>query len=288
MGGKAARGRSVTGPSRWLLRERDPRKVLAAALLMVVLAGLIQRTMGIETSLWAVYLIPVSAIAWHREPVVALVVATFAAFVSMTAMDTGFDVAPFLTLASDLAVAAGLVFVLSVLKRALEREREMWRTDQLSGGCSSSYFRAIGEREFARASREGSSLAFAYIDLDDFKTVNDTLGHDVGDEVLRVTGDALMRAFRETDVVGRLGGDEFAVLLPDIDRVEAERVIERGRCLVTRSLEGLAPSVTLSIGLAVFDHAWPTFEEAVRIADAAMYAVKRGGKDGVRVTSGLV
>ena len=141
----------------------------------------------------------------------------------------------------------------------------------------------------AQARRDGKSLAVMYLDLDGFKEVNDTLGHDVGDELLVQFARRLAAAVRESDTVCRQGGDEFVVLLPGL-------ASERQACVVGHKvlavchepfvLQGHELRIGLSAGLALFPQHGSTYDELARNADAAMYAAKRSGRMQVRRYAG--
>jgi len=132
------------------------------------------------------------------------------------------------------------------------------------------------------ARRERHELALLYLDLDRFKQVNDTLGHNAGDQILTQVGTRIQGLLRESDTVGRLGGDEFAVLLPmpgspeDIGRV-ANKIYDA--LLEPFALEGSDQKVSIgaSIGIAIFPSDAGTGEEMVKAADSAMYRAKQAG-----------
>jgi diguanylate cyclase (GGDEF)-like protein len=134
-------------------------------------------------------------------------------------------------------------------------------------------------------SRRGGNVALLYIDLDDFKAVNDTLGHEAGDELLEETARRLRASLRTADTPARLGGDEFAVLLVDIAeehaRIVANRILESLREPFT--VTGRALPVHASLGVALADSGSVSVEELMRNADTAMYVSKHGGKRGYSV-----
>ncbi len=140
------------------------------------------------------------------------------------------------------------------------------------------------ERHVAEAGRYGAQGALLVLDLDDFKLVNDTLGHNAGDELLVSVAGLLKAQLRESDIVARLSGDEFAVLLPAGGIAEAEAVAIK---LVRAIREGAQVAggrrprpVTASVGVALFDAGGATGEEILVNADLAMYEAKEGGRDG--------
>lgn len=133
------------------------------------------------------------------------------------------------------------------------------------------------------ATERGSAIAF--IDLDDFKRVNDSLGHRAGDALLRVVGSRLLAEVRDTDVAARLGGDEFALLIVGMDADAVVAVVERILARISDPVElsGSRVDVTASAGVALLDAGWGSAEEALHAADEAMYHAKRDGKATVRV-----
>src|SRR5690606_24404020 len=146
------------------------------------------------------------------------------------------------------------------------------RHDGLTGLANRTEFDAALERELSRAQRTGSPLSLVLVDVDHFKRVNDTHGHQVGDEVLRQGGGGLERLVRREDVAARYGGEEFVVLLPGVDaeggRAFGERVRERLRSDVE------AVPVTVSAGVASYPENARDVDELVGRADAALYAAK--------------
>jgi diguanylate cyclase (GGDEF)-like protein len=135
----------------------------------------------------------------------------------------------------------------------------------------------------ALAARFGHPLSVAFIDLDDFKKINDTLGHAAGDHVLRATAAVLRDHFRREDVVARIGGDEFAVLLLECDADEARRLALRALDATARALRAEGSRVTCSVGLVTCREVRAISAAAVLDrADALMYSVKRAAKSAVR------
>jgi diguanylate cyclase (GGDEF)-like protein len=173
------------------------------------------------------------------------------------------------------------------------RLREALRTqsvrDALTGLYNRRYLEEIMEREVRRAGRSGQSLGVLMIDLDHFKTFNDTYGHDAGDSVLREIAAFLLKHVRAEDFVCRYGGEEFVVILPTADQDGARSRGERFRAKLKeipvvhqgRSL-GL---VTFSIGVAAFPEHGMSPRELMAAADAALYEAKRGGRDQVVIAT---
>jgi len=143
--------------------------------------------------------------------------------------------------------------------------------------------RAFADRlgqELDRNRRYPRPLALMYMDLDNFKVINDTHGHQTGDAVLRLVGEAMRSSVRLADVVGRLGGDEFAVLMPETDAALADAAAKRLAASLRTVFKG-TPTVTASIGVVSCSVAEANTDELLRKADQAMYEAKRAGKDRV-------
>ena len=176
--------------------------------------------------------------------------------------------------------------------RAYNRVREqlasMVLTDPLTGCLNRRGFDQSLARELSRAGRVGSEVSLLALDLDHFKSVNDTRGHLVGDAVLRETGELLRRTVRTGDLVARTGGEEFTILLPDTGSSGAYQLATR-LCDAFRShsfvVSGGAVRLTASLGAVASDGRMSDRlgEELKHRADQALYAAKRTGRDRVRV-----
>jgi diguanylate cyclase (GGDEF)-like protein len=135
--------------------------------------------------------------------------------------------------------------------------------------------------ELARNRRTQTPFAVAYLDLDNFKHVNDEFGHDEGDTLLRVAASTIRGALRGTDTLARLGGDEFGILLPDADVETSAQFIARVKDALDAAMSGRGWKVTASIGLGVFDRPALTSDGVMTACDGLMYSIKRGGKSGI-------
>ncbi|SDB32111.1 PAS domain S-box-containing protein/diguanylate cyclase (GGDEF) domain-containing protein [Desulfonatronum thiosulfatophilum] len=169
-----------------------------------------------------------------------------------------------------------------------EKLNRLATTDSLTGLCNRRAFMQTLETELGRYRRYGKHASLLMLDLDHFKTINDTHGHAGGDEVLRYFAMLLQETVRETDLPGRLGGEEFAVLLPETKvssaLVIAERLLRKVRETVVWTHAGTA-SFTVSIGLGVMQPEDSTPDSLLARADAALYRAKDNGRDRVEVYS---
>lgn len=168
------------------------------------------------------------------------------------------------------------------LKSAYENEKTLARVDFLTGILNWKAFYEILEREVKRVKRCKQVLSVAYIDCDNFKHVNDVLGHHEGNNVLAIVASTIEKAIRQTDYVARLGGDEFAILLTDASSKDAALVIYKIKRLLLAEMAKYNYPVTFSIGLASFEKNPVSADEILRIADSLMYQVKNNYKNNIK------
>ena len=184
---------------------------------------------------------------------------------------------------------AALVLIWSRSERMRELQR-MASQDPLTGLKNRRRFEEDLKRELARSRRDGTPGALMTLDLDNFKQVNDTLGHPVGDRVIEEIAGVLDGRTRESDLLARIGGDEFAIVLPNCDSEEAQRV---GDIVATAVREHVpqpvgVPQITVSVGIAMFGRGIEAdIDSLIAEADVAMYAAKASGRDRVRLAGWL-
>ncbi len=175
----------------------------------------------------------------------------------------------------------GMVQDVSVLRKAEQKIFDMAYYDELTGLANRGHFREHLKEKVKRARRRWSRFALLYIDLDGFKQVNDTMGHQKGDEFLRHFSVKLKRVVRESDFIARLGGDEFCILIEDI-KGSMDCVPTAQRCLKLRDVPIVIDNHSfyphMSIGIAVYPDDGADGDSLLKAADAAMYAAKQDGK----------
>lgn len=167
--------------------------------------------------------------------------------------------------------------------RAYEVLEHEARTDALTGLPHRRSLRRALDSALYQAERDGHQVGFAMIDLDDFKRVNDSLGHPAGDAVLVEFTERAQRVLRSGEAIFRYGGEEFVLLLPDADIAGAKAAAERVRAAVAESAFGCGARVTCSIGVAASSGRDVDADTLLAAADAALLAAKREGKDRVMV-----
>ena len=162
---------------------------------------------------------------------------------------------------------------------ALAVEKRLARVDGLTGLANRRAFYEGAELERKRSLRYSRPLSIAYIDLDNFKAVNDEQGHEAGDQLLASVGKLLRENVRAEDIVGRLGGDEFAVLLPENNYDNAVKAIAKIHGVLNATAKKNAWNIGFSVGMITYNIPPETVEEMIHAADQLMYSVKHGGKN---------
>jgi diguanylate cyclase (GGDEF)-like protein len=256
--------------------------LVAANLLLVALTAVLDYQTGPHLSFGIFYLIPVAACAWwggfpHG------ILAALAGSVAWHLVDRLEN--PLIPVAAGawngvvrfgtLALTSSL---LSRVRLGVQRERRLARTDALTGAANSRTFYEAAAAEAERARRSARPLTLAYLDLDDFKQLNDRLGHAAGDAALRHVVRTAHLHLRASDLLARLGGDEFALLLPGAGPEGAASLLARLQERLARDLASHGWPVTLSVGAITFLRPPGDVDWMVQRVDALMYGAKRKGK----------
>lgn len=263
------------------------------ALPFILLIGWVDFNTEPQVALSLLYLVPIVAVAWWdpgRDAVFCgVLAATVAAFGDAPwQSQLGLSVLLWNAFSRFVIFTAAALLVSNLRgkqrdlaaindsqKRAYGREAIAARTDALTALPNFRAFVEALQRDSARAVREGSHLCVLYIDLDDFKSVNDRYGHTTGDQVLQDIAQALQSSVRGGDVVARVGGDEFIILLWHASPSDAEVVAQRIEARV-EEISSAYPLANLgaSVGSRFFERPPDNAEDVVRLADDAMYEVK--------------
>lgn len=269
-----------------LLTTSSKVKLFFLSLLLIAIIGYLDHVTGYEISFSIFYLLPV-ALCWYCGRQLGLLLSFISAAVWLAVdYSAGQQYTqswiPIWNALMRFAFFYFSVLALTKIKQDIIQEELLSRTDALTKLSNSRHFREQSTLLFNLANRQGQPLALAYIDLDNFKSINDNYGHETGDQVLKQVGKVLAAALRGSDIAGRLGGDEFAVLLTGTDSGGAKTFFTR---LQLRLLDEMKKhgwtTVGFSIGVAIYPELLPEGTIPLQEADELMYRVKKMGKNQV-------
>lgn len=289
-----------TGPERrdmcidalaaWLT-ELPPRQALALAVACVAGIGLVDYLTGSLLSIHSIYILPVCLTAWslgRRAGLMTSLICALAGLAAnwdLAAQHTGGLIAGW-NAVMGFAAFATVALLLSSVRRTFNRERRNARFDPLTGALNMRALHHAISRAVVQAREANRTLILAYVDLDNFKSINDRFGHDAGDEVLRSFTRSAKALLAPEDAVARLGGDEFVLLTSHPEGGDIDAAVQALHAQLASALAALPYPSSFSMG-AVF--AAPAElgpqDSLIQMADRLMYQVKRDGKNALRIAS---
>jgi len=252
---------------------------------LLALVAYLDYITGVELSLSFFYVIPISLLSWAISERFGVVIAFLSAGIwLMVDILAGAQYSNMIIHLWNAVIRLGF-FLLPVftirLRRAMESERELARTDFLTGAFNSRSFHDVAQMEIDRSARYGHPFTIAFVDVDNFKTINDNYGHAMGDIVLRKIVNNIQQNLRKTDVIARVGGDEFVILLPETNIETAPTVISNVQKKLLDEMRKNELPVTFSIGVLSLTASQLSVDEMLGMADQMMYTVKNNGKNNV-------
>ena len=263
-----------------------------AVLFGILLVGVIDYLSGTEIRVVPLYFLPLIPAAWvfGRKGAVGSSLVATAVWVALLGLAGQQYSHSYIWVIN--AVTQGLIFLvvsllIAWLHKSLRRERLLSSTDALTGLANRRSFYAQAGITLALCSRNHNPASLAYLDLDNFKQVNDLRGHESGDALLRTVGEVLVGCLRASDIAARVGGDEFVVLLADTTIEQARVVLDKIRARLAEAPEVQACAVTVSIGAVSYAHAPTDISVMIKAADELMYSAKASGKDSIQVQSAI-
>lgn len=267
----------------WLVRL-GKHQCLAIALVCTFLVALFDYLTGPEFSFSIFYVAPIMMAGWYsgKIPGVAITVLSSVLWLTADIASGHFYSEPWIPVWNALVRLLFFIIILSlisIIHDHLEQEEKLADTDGLTGLYNRRAFMEQIERERTRAQRYPGPFTLAYLDLDNFKCVNDSLGHHVGDTLLISVSGILSSITRTSDFAARLGGDEFAILFPELDKVSAENVLEKLQSTLLAEMSRNQWPVTFSVGAVTCIKVMESTHEMVQLADDLMYQVKKSGKN---------
>lgn len=256
-------------------------------ILSIGLFGALDFFTGNELTLSLFYLIPIVMLTWAVDRKTGLFMSFLSALTLLVA-----EIAAGQTYTLPIyyvlnTVVRGLFYVVVVylvaeLQRSRKEEQLAARTDFITGAVNARYFNELLQMEISRMRRYPHPVTLVYMDVDNFKLVNDLFGHKIGDEVLRSIVNELRTQLRCTDTIARLGGDEFVMLLPSTRQPEARLVVSKVYTNLLVKMRQRNWPVTFSMGVVTCEFSPYSAEQLINMADELMYEVKNSTKNNIR------
>jgi len=270
--------------SRYSMAQRGA--CFALVLGAILLISALDFFSGVERRVLPLYYLPITFAAWYfgwLGAVSAAALSTFGWYQSNQLAGLQFShpaiwAVNIFSQGTSFAIVGLLV---AGLRSAIARERTLSRMDALCPLLNRRAFFEDSVRLLALCRRNKRPVTLAYLDLDNFKAVNDSRGHKAGDDLLLTVAQVLTASIRASDVAARLGGDEFVIMLPEVGPEQAQSVLERLRAAVCQSHPDLTSPVGVSVGAVTYMLAPDDLDTMIQRADSVMYAAKNDGKNRV-------
>jgi len=267
------------------LYKLSERSILIIGFFMVALLGVIDYVSGYEMSFAIFYLLPVMFIGWFSEKTYAAAASILSAVVwyladILSGHLYSHTMLPIWNAIMRLGFFLLIVFSLSEIKRLLVSEQTFARIDFLTGISNARHFMENAKKEIERSVRFSHPFTLAYVDIDNFKQVNDSLGHAEGDKLLQIVAQTIKDHIRSVDMVSRLGGDEFAILLLETNEKDANSTMIKIQTELLNVVKEYNWPVSFSMGsVTSYEHCH--LDDLIKEADNLMYTVKESGKNNI-------
>ena len=260
--------------------------IVAIAVLTTLIVGVADFMIGHEVSTALFYVLPIAIAVWYGSRKLGILVSMLAAATWLiTDIGAGQQyshpaILPWNTF-MRLAIFLLIALLLAAFRGLLRTEALAAKTDHLTGAFNRLGFQERFAAEYARSARFSRAFSLAYLDVDNFKHLNDTLGHATGDKALLAVARTLKANLRMTDVVARLGGDEFAVLFPETGTAAVPEAFAHVHQRLLQAMHERDWPLSFSIGVVSFESAPDSLDQALAATDELMYSIKRSTKNNV-------
>lgn len=258
------------------------------SLLIFVELGLVDHGTGTGISFSAFYVIPIAILAWNADK------RTFINFVFIISFyraaiiyfDSTYNYSNityyFINLVLSYILYASIGFIILKYREIYDLEKNNARIDHITGISNWQGFSETIEKINDKCKVQNKPISVVYIDCDNFKWVNDNLGHSFGDHALRIVARTIKDNIRKIDIVARLGGDEFALILTYTTPEEAMNVVKKINAILLKKMKENNYPITFSIGLATFLTPQSSYNEMLKSADNLMYEIKKSSKNNIK------
>ena len=246
-----------------------------------ILLGVLDLVTPDEYVLSFFYLLPISFTTWFagkRAGLLAAILCTLFLSPNYLKLNVAADAWNVL---SVLGIFLIVVLMLNKIRELLELESKLSRLDPLTGAINRRAFSELVGYEMLRLQRDNKPFSLVYLDIDDFKKVNDQYGHSMGDELLKSVAGCLMENLRKTDILARMGGDEFTIFYPEANQESVKIATQRMMGYLTELSENNNWPTTISMGVVTCSTGMCTLKNIVALADNLMYKVKNAGKNSI-------
>jgi len=255
--------------------------IIAAAI------GVIRYLTGPELALSLFFLFPIGLTTWYVGRWAGILI-SIASTLSWLAADLmmlhSFSnvFIPYLNETFRLIVFLIITHIVFELKRAIDKQKELARTDYLTGIANRRAFFDIANLELNKARRYQTPISVVYMDIDNFKQINDHHGHHFGDQLLRSVAETIKKNIRAIDVIARFGGDEFGILLSQTGADSASLVARKLKRKLLELAQDNGCAVTFSFGVASFESLPDSVDKMIKAADIQMHSAKKNGKNKIQ------
>lgn len=269
------------------LLKQNKTLVISISCVLIIGIGIVDNLTGEQFAFSVFYLLMISVITWVTDGPSGYMASFFGALVWWAAdvfgeSETAVTLVPFWNALIRFAFFTIVTFLLASIKYLLEQLKNLSETDPLTSAANPRHFYQVLEMEVNRFHRYRRPFSVAFMDLDNFKQVNDQNGHRAGDLLLQSIVTCIRAQVRKTDVIARLGGDEFALLFPETDELAVQQTVEKIHKTLIGEMNEKHWPVTFSIGVVTFKSIPDPIEKIIDMSDALMYSIKSDGKGSVK------
>jgi len=267
--------------------KKSKTTLIYTVIISVLFLGIIDYVTGYEFSFSIFYLIPIVFVTWFVDRSSAIVFSVICAVVwSIADITSGHGHSYQILILWDGFMHLGFflvtVYILEGFKKALERQKELARIDYITGVANARYFYEVAAAEINRSERYKHTISLAYLDIDNFKQINDKFGHSTGNMLLETAAGVMKKNIRSSDIVARLGGDEFAIYLAETNAAQAKIAVDKIKERLRDAMNMKNWPVTFSIGVVTCSSPGCSVDSIIKAADSLMYTVKNSGKNMVK------